>query len=226
MTLILISRGGMAVCLSLLFTVQCAKAQSPAGGADRAATLASSYTRPAYVPPTPRQRFRDYMEHLAGPEAVLRSLAGAGITQALNTPSEWGQGAEAYGRRLASSFGGHAIAATVTYGASSVLHEDNRYFGSGLTGFGPRFKYAIVSSFTARHEDGSRHFAFSRIGGYVAGAALSRTWQPPSTRGWIHAADSFSIYVASETGFNIAREFLPGFFHTRQALAPGQGGAH
>lgn len=171
---------------------------------------------------TQNERLRYYFKHMLSPEAVLRSAAGAGINQALNIPHEWGQGAEGYGRRFASSFGAHIVQSTVMYGASAVLHEDNRYFRSGLTGFGPRLKYAIASTFMARHDDGSRHFSWSRVGSYAAAAAISRLWQPPSEKGSTHIADSFGIFIGVETGFNVAREFLPGIFHTRAPVAMNQ----
>jgi hypothetical protein len=164
---------------------------------------------------TQDERFRYYVRHMLSPESVLRSAAGAGLNQALHTPTEWGQGAEGYGRRFGSSYGQHIIRSTITYGLSAVLHEDNRYFRSGLTGFGPRLKYAVESSFLARHEDGSRHFSISRMTGYVATAGISREWQPPSTNGPTNALSAFSIAVGVETGFNVAREFMPKVFHTR-----------
>lgn len=176
----------------------------------------------AYTPPTQKERLRYYFRQMFSPESVLRSAAAAGINQGLNTPGEWGQGAEGYGRRFASSYGGHIVQSTVMYGASAVLHEDNRYFLSGRSGVGARLKYAIASAFLARHDDGSAHFSFSRMGSYAAASAISRTWQPPSTRGFENAASSFGIAIAAEAGFNVAREFLPGILHTRGPMAMSQ----
>ena len=199
-----------------------AQQSSSVGEADRGAVLAVTPAQKGYVPLTQAERFRQYVKHMFSAESFLRSAAGAGINQALNVPHEWGQGAEGYGRRFASSYGSHIIQSTVMYGASTFLHEDNRYFRSGLTGFRPRVKYAIASSFLARHDDGTRHFSWSRIGSYVSEAAISRAWQPPSERGPTHAVDSFAIVLGVETGFNIAREFLPRFFHSQPPVLPGQ----
>jgi hypothetical protein len=187
-----------------------------AGEADRAAQPAAAVlsTRTTYVPMTQAERLRYYFKHMFSVESVLRSSAGAGINQAMNTPSEWGQGATGYGRRFASSFGAHIVQSTVMYGTGAVLHEDNRYFRCGETGAGARLKYAILGTFRARHDDGSEHFSWSRITSYGAAAAISRAWQPPSNRGAIHAVNSFAISVGAEAGFNVAREFLPRIFHT------------
>jgi hypothetical protein len=175
---------------------------------------------------TQKDRLRAYAGHLFNVESILRDAAGAGINQAVNTPAEWRQGAEGYGRRFASVFGGHIVQSTVMYGVSAPLHEDNRYFRSGLTGFGPRLKYALTSSFMARHDDGSRHISISRLTSYAATAGISRTWQPPSTDKPIYALDSFGVAIGVEMAFNVTREFFPKLFHSRAPVTlsqkPGQ----
>jgi len=210
-------RSRIRACLATVFVVPCLMAQAgvSSGEANRSTQPVPSLQAVRYVPMTQKDRLREYFRHMFNPEAVLRSAAGSGINQALNTPSEWHQGAEGYGRRFASSYGEHLISSTVMYGTSAMLHEDNRYFRSGRTGFGPRLKYAIASSFLARHDDGSRHFSISRFSSYAAAAVISRSWQPPSTNGPVNATDAFVIAVGVETGFNVAREFLPGIFHSR-----------
>jgi len=210
-------------CVATAIVAQCAMAQTSLtiSDADRtmAASAAVTSSVSTYTPPNQSERLRYYFTHMFSVESFLRAAAGAGINQALNIPHEWGQGASGYGLRYASSFGAHVIQNTFMYGTSAVLHEDNRYFRSGLTGFGPRMKYAVESTFIARHDDGSRHFSISRIGSYAAAAAISRAWQPPSTRGPIHAVDAFAIFAGAEIGFNVAREFIPGVFHSHPPVA-------
>ena len=112
------------------------------------------------------------------------------------------------------------------YGASAVLHEDNRYFRSGQSGFGARFKYSIESAFLARHDDGSSHLSLSRMSGYIAVAAISGKWEPPSTDQPIHSVNAFGIAIGVETCFNVAREFLPRIFHSRPPVAINPNPAH
>ncbi len=145
---------------------------------------------------------------MLSPVAVGASAAGAGISQWEDTPSEWKQGAEGYGRRFANSYGQHLLRQTMMFGAASVLHEDNRYIRCSESGFGPRLKYAVLSTFLARRDDGTRRFSFSRIGSTAGTAFISRTWQPHSTDTPSDAASSFGISIGVQTGFNVAREFL------------------
>src|SRR5689334_5843522 len=127
-----------------------------------------------FAPMTKSERFTNYVTHLADPESVLRAAASAGIKQASNSPNEWGGGAEAYGDRVGSAFAQHVIQRTLVYGSSWALHEDNRYFVSGQSGFFRRARYAIRSTLLARHDDGHQSIAFSRIGGTAGAAFLSR----------------------------------------------------
>jgi hypothetical protein len=97
----------------------------------------------------------------------------------------------------------------VTFGLSSALHEDNRYFNSGKKGFWPRTTYALASGILARHDDGRRKFSVSQVGGVAAGAFLSRLWQPPSQQSAGDGAVSFGITMGSNIGFSVVKEFLP-----------------
>lgn len=162
-----------------------------------------------FSPMTRYERLGNYVAGLGNYEAVLTAAAGAGLSQATNTPKEWGGGAEAYGERVGNIYAQHVIRGTLEYGISAALHEDNRYFASGETGFFRRTKYAVMSTFLARHDNGSRSFSFSRIGGSAGSAFISREWQPPSTTTAGDGAVVFGVNIASQVGFNVFREFWP-----------------
>jgi hypothetical protein len=166
-----------------------------------------------FVPMTNRERWLHYAYSLVQPQAILfpalqAGFNQAGFNQARNTPHEWGQGAEGYGRRFASVYGEHLIGSTVGNVIAFGLHEDNRYFKSRRTGMG-RLSYAMTSVLLARHDDGSRFISYSAIGGGAAGAFISRAWQPQSTNSAGDAAVSFGYAIAERAGINVAREFSP-----------------
>jgi hypothetical protein len=162
-----------------------------------------------FRPLTQRQRTQIYVKTMVNPLGYIKAGLSAGIDQWNDKPVEWEQGASGYGKRYANILGQYYIQRTVTFGLSSALHEDNRYFNSGKTGFWPRTRYALESGILARHDDGSRHLSISQIGGVAAGAFLSRTWQPPSEHSAGAGAVSFGITMAGSVGFGIVREFLP-----------------
>jgi len=67
--------------------------------------------------------------------------------------------------------------------------------------------YALTSGILARHDDGSRHFSISQVGGVAAGAFLARVWLPSSQNS--AGAVSFGITMGSNAAFGIVKEFLP-----------------
>jgi hypothetical protein len=149
-----------------------------------------------FVPMTNRERWVHYAYILVQPQAVLFPAFQAGLNQARNTPHEWGQGAKGYGRRFARVYGEHLIGSTVGNAIAFGLHEDNRYFKSGKTPI-QRLNYAITSVLLARHDDGFPFHFLPAIGGGVAGAFISRAWQPQSTNSAGDAAVSFGYAIAA-----------------------------
>lgn len=162
----------------------------------------------SFVPMTGRERLAHYAYSLVGPQALVYSAAQAGVTQLHDTPREWGLGPEGYGSRYDSGYAQHVIGATAANAIAFGLHQDDRYFKSGKTGFG-RLTYAITSAFLARQDDGSRVISFSAIGGAAAGAFIARAWQPRSTTSMASGAQSFGVAIGIRAGVNVAREFLP-----------------
>ncbi|HEY4678234.1 MAG TPA: hypothetical protein VIJ01_13785 [Candidatus Angelobacter sp.] len=162
-----------------------------------------------FRPMTQAERNHLYFSTMINPLSFVRCAFSAGIDQADDKPGEWEQGASGYGKRFANIWGQYSIQRTVTYGLGSALHEDNQYFNSGKQGFWPRTGYALSSGVLARHDDGTRHFSISQVGGVATGAFLARTWLPPSQHSAGDAAVSFGITMGSNIGFGVVKEFLP-----------------
>jgi len=162
-----------------------------------------------FTPMTRYERLGNYVSRVIGPETILTAAFGGALAQARNTPKEWGSGAQAYGERVGNVYAQHFIRGTLEYGVSAALHEDNRYFVSGETGFLRRTKFAVMSTFLARHDNGNRSFSFSRIGGSAGAAFISREWQPASTTSARDGAAAFGFNMGSQVGFNVFREFWP-----------------
>ncbi len=158
---------------------------------------------------TRTERAALYVNSLVGPNALVFTAIRAGISQAMDSPDEWESNARGYGFRVASTWGQSAVSSTFENGIALGLDEDNRYFASGEHGVMRRLKYAIASSFLARHDNGTRSLSISAIGGPAAGAAISRLWQPDSTNSARDAAQSFGVSIGARVGFNVAREFIP-----------------
>ena len=181
-----------------------------AGSASRSAIPG---VQPAYVPLTSSERWHRYLLGFVSPGAIVRSAAAAGLNQWNDTPTEWQQGAEGYGKRFASSYGGNMVRRTIQAGAGALLDEDSRYVPCTATGFGPRVKYALISPYMARSRTGSRKVSIAAIGALIGGAFISRTWQPPSTSHPSNALSVIASTAGTNAGISVAREFFPNVLH-------------
>ncbi len=179
--------------LSIRFSTWWGRSQPPSPRVANASASSSSYT--------------------VGPVPLVGEAAGAAIGQWMNTPKDWGQGWDAFARRYWSNLAYNGIRQTIAYGGSLALDEDIRYFASRRSGFWPRVRHALVSTFTARHSDGKDSFSYSGTAGVIGASAISSAWGPRAWRGPGNIAENAGISFASTAGANIVQEFLPDILH-------------
>jgi len=172
-------------------------------------TIEGTDTAADFKPQTQDRRNHDFVRSLINPVLYGKAGFSAAIDQWNDKPNEWEQGASGYGKRYANIIGQYGIQRSVTFATSSLLHEDNRYFGSGKKGIWSRTGYAISAGFLARHDNGKRYPSVSMIGGFAAAAFVSRSWQPPSTRSAGDGAVSFGISMGYNVFSCAVKEFLP-----------------
>ena len=184
--------------------------------------MADVKTADDFVPLTQHERTHIYLRTMVNPIGFAKAAFSAGIDQWNDKPVEWEQGASGYGKRFGNILGQYSTQRTATFGLSSWLHEDNRYFNSGKSGFWSRTAYALSSGVLARHDDGSRHISISQIGGTAAGSFLARAWLPPSVRSAGDAATDFGVSMSANIGFGVAKEFLPDVLRALKRKPPAQ----
>lgn len=162
-----------------------------------------------FVPMSNMQRLMEAIKSEVGPSVFISSAIYAGFGQATHRPEEWGRDLPGYGERLGSNYAEHFIDEAIKNPIAFALHEDNRYFRSGKSGFRPRLAYVLESTVLARHDDGSRSFSISGMTGAASAAFISRAWQPPSTASAGHGAISLALILATRTLRNGLHEFGP-----------------
>ena len=172
-------------------------------------TMAGTATSADFKPQSQGQRNHDFARSLINPVWYMKGAFSAALDQRNDKPKEWEQGGSGYGKRFGNIMGQYAIHRTAMFGTSSLLHEDNRYFGSGKKGFWRRTGYALSSGILARHDNGKRYPSVSLIGGFASGAFISRAWLPPST----NSAGDGAVSFGKSMGYNflgcVIKEFLP-----------------
>jgi hypothetical protein len=168
-----------------------------------------------YTRPTQRTKLHNYFFDAVGPYPIIGAALAAGINQADDTPPEWGQGAEGFGKRFGSNFGIAATATTTRYVLAEALREDTLYYRCECKGAFPRFSHAVISTFTARRgDDGHRVFSLPAvIAPYVGTMTAVYAWYPDR----YDARDAFRMGNYSLLGYvggNVALEFLFGGPHS------------
>jgi len=119
-----------------------------------------------------------HAEKTYSPFAIVGFAAYAGVLQGLSAPEEWGQGASAYGRRVASTAGWSAIHGALAFGLDSALHQDPRYYRSVSSGFWRRTGHAVRGTILTRTDTGGETLSTWRIGSAYGSAVLSNLWYP------------------------------------------------
>lgn len=108
----------------------------------------------------------------------------AGLQQAGDEYSEFGQGAQGYAKRFGAVYG-DVFASTFLSGAvfPSLLKQDPRYFYRGTGSRKKRLLYAIGNSVMCRGDNGRWQVNYSNIAGVIGGAAFASTYYPSRNQG-------------------------------------------
>ena len=154
----------------------------------------------------------------------LSGLAGAAIDQWEDEPPEWGQGWGAYGTRVASAEGVNVSYNAIGATADLIFHLDPRYRRLENAGIKKRIWNAISQEFLAYKDSGGRMINVSTLAGSYGAGFITNTWQPAEDS---KISDGFirgTLSIATHTGGNVAREFLPDLLR-RFRHSPKQQGA-
>ena len=161
-----------------------------------------------YVRPDAKTRSKRYIDSMVGPFALAREVAGAGISTWRNSPEEWGDHWEGFGRRAASNFGKNVIKQTTVYGLDEAFKYDSSFYRSKDKSVGARIRNALISPVTARDRDGRRVIGVPRlVGTYGASIVAYETWYP-SRYGWKDGVKTGTYSLGFNAAFNLFKEFV------------------
>lgn len=198
-----------------------ANAQALANSGDTSSTHAllvgTATAQPdlTYVRPTQKTKLRNYAFDIFGPYPIVGVGLAAGIHQGSNSPPEWGQGAEGYGKRFASDFGIATVTTTTRYALAEVFHEDTLYYRCDCNGFFPRLKHSMISTLTSRRgNDGHRVFSVPALVAPYAGSMTAVYGWYPNRYDYKDGFRMGNYTLLVYMGGNIAREFLYGGPHS------------
>ena len=148
--------------------------------------------------------FRTYTD----PQRLAWLLADSALDHWSGAPEAWDHSAQSYSYRVASAWGRRIVANTAQFGFEAMLREDSRYRPSGSRNFGNRIFFAVRSSVTAYHPDGSLGPAYGRIGAGLVARATSSTWHPQSMNASV-LLNGVAQSALDRAGSNLLTEFTP-----------------
>lgn len=134
----------------------------------------------------------------------------AGIQQATNAYSGFGQGAQGYGKRYGSTYANVAIGTVLGgYVFPVIFKQDPRYFYKGTGTVKKRTLYALSTAFIARGDNGKWQPAYGEFAADFASGALSNLYYAKSDRQGATLTIENSLLAIGFTGVgNLLQEFV------------------
>jgi len=161
-------------------------------------------------PLTTKQKFYLAASDTVSGINIIGTAAGAGISQARNTKTGYGQGAEGYFKRWGAGMAYSATTQMVgTFAIASMLHEDPRYFVQDSGKFGQSVKYAVSRVFICRMDNGKTGTNWAGILGPLAAAGVANTYLPSDSQGIGNTFENYGLSLAIVAGTNVLREYWP-----------------
>jgi len=168
----------------------------------------------AYAPnPAPlssRQKFHLALRSSIDPVAFITSGVYAGIEQADNTFSGYGQGMQGYTKRFAANYADTFIGTMISSAIlPSVLKQDPRYFYKGTGTIRSRAFYAIANAVISKGDNGHWQPSYSSIIGGLAAGGISNLYYPAHDRNGVSLTFENALSgIASGAVQNLFQEFF------------------
>jgi hypothetical protein len=145
------------------------------------------------------------------PTLAPRLAFSAALDQRDGSPSAWGSGADAYGKRMAARAGLTLSQAAVQHGTAAVLGLDPRgdQTRCGCTHPMRRTTHALKRTLFTRDRRGRAVPNVPLVAGAAGGAAIARVWYPDGEGPGRDAARYAAMAVVGQAGTNVVREFAP-----------------
>jgi hypothetical protein len=168
-----------------------------------------SYQQDA-LPLKPKQKFELAWKTSVDPVTFAATGAVAGVQQAQNEFSGYGQGAHGYAKRYGAAYG-DAFVGTMIGGAilPSLLKQDPRYFYKGTGSTRSRILYALANAVICKGDNGHWQADYSGILGALAAGGISNLYYPASSRNGAGLTfENTLIGIGGSAVANLFQEFL------------------
>ena len=169
------------------------------------------------APLNTKQKFKLSFRATTDPAVFVTTALVAGVEQAHNTFPEYGDGAEAFGKRYGAAYGDATIGRMLGSAVfPSIFRQDPRYFYMGPANSMPkRVKHALLAGMIARGDNGKWQPNYSHLLGNASAGALSTLYHPDSNGPGDLALRNALIGIAGGGFQALLREFVWSHFTTK-----------
>ncbi len=181
---------------------------------------------PNAAPLAPKQKFELAWKYMFDPITFGLSGAIAGLQQAQNDFSGYGQGGQGFAKRYGAAYADMATSTLIGSAIlPSLLHQDPRYFYKGTGSKRSRLLYAIANSVICKGDNGHWQANYSGILGGLASGGISNLYYPAKDRDAALTFQNFAIGLGATAAANILQEFVIRRFTSNVPKRdPGNGG--
>jgi hypothetical protein len=165
---------------------------------------------PNALPLSPKQKFELAWKTMVDPVSFGLTAGIAGIQQADDDFSDYGQGAQGYGKRYGAAYAdfvtGTLIGSAIL---PSLLKQDPRYFYKGTGSKRSRIAYAIANAVICKGDNGHWQANYSGIMGSLAAGGISNLYYPAKDRGTVELTfENALIGIGASAATNLLQEFV------------------
>jgi Carboxypeptidase regulatory-like domain len=162
------------------------------------------------APLVPRQKFELAWKTMVDPVSFAITGAVAGVEQARNDFSGYGQGADGYAKRYGAAYANFATSTLLGSAAlPSLFKQDPRYFYKGAGSKRSRALYALANSVVCKGDNGRWQANYSAILGGLASGGISNLYYPAKDRnGAALTFENALIGIGATAAANLFQEFV------------------
>lgn len=162
------------------------------------------------APLTPKQKYYLAWKLNIEPVSIFMAGAFAGMQQAQNQFSGYGQGAQGYAKRFAATYTNFTVSNFLGSAVfPAAFRQDPRYFYKGSDSKKSRVLYALANAVICKGDNSYWQVNYSGIAGSLAAGAISNLYYPASDRSGVALTfENTAIGIGSTAAFNLLQEFV------------------
>jgi hypothetical protein len=161
-------------------------------------------------PLSSKQKFQLMSRTMIDPFFFVSAGITAGLGQATNSFSQYGQGATGFAKRYGAAVADNADSNFFSnFVYPSIFKQDPRYFRLGEGSMKKRVGTAIAQEFVARKDSGGHTISYSNILGALTAGSISNVYYPSEDRGFGLTMSRAGTALGWGTLGNVLLEFWP-----------------